>query len=56
MDWGQPVKRRAERPEYAAAFSPHLGVPLSFYDMPFDQYRALGVVWLSANASRIPLS
>jgi hypothetical protein len=29
-------------PEYAAAFSRHLGVPVSFYDMPFDEYRALG--------------
>jgi uncharacterized protein YbjT (DUF2867 family) len=29
-------------PEYAAAFSHHLGVPVSFYDMPFDDYRALG--------------
>lgn len=29
-------------PEYAAAFSRHLGVPVSFYDMPFDDYRALG--------------
>lgn len=29
-------------PEYAAAFSRHLGVPISFYDMPFDDYRALG--------------
>lgn len=29
-------------PEYAAAFSRHLGVPVSFYDMPFDAYRALG--------------
>jgi len=29
-------------PEYAAAFSRHLGVPISFYDMPFDEYRALG--------------
>jgi uncharacterized protein YbjT (DUF2867 family) len=28
--------------EYAAAFSRHLGVPVSFYDMPFDEYRALG--------------
>jgi uncharacterized protein YbjT (DUF2867 family) len=82
-------------PEYAASFSRHLGVPVSFYDMPFDEYRALGFpgaddmgnmfehhailgeefrrhrspdvaralnpalqsfdVWLSANASRIPL-
>jgi uncharacterized protein YbjT (DUF2867 family) len=82
-------------PEYAAAFSRHLRVPVSFYDMPFDDYRALGFpgaddmgnmyehhallgeefrrhrspqvaralnpalqsfdVWLSANASRIPL-
>jgi uncharacterized protein YbjT (DUF2867 family) len=82
-------------PEYAAAFSRHLGVPVSFYDIPFDQYRALGFpgaddmgnmfehhailgeefrrnrspevaralnpalqsfdVWLSANASRIPI-
>jgi uncharacterized protein YbjT (DUF2867 family) len=29
-------------PEYAAAFSRHLGAPVSFYDMPFDKYRALG--------------
>lgn len=29
-------------PEYAAAFSRHLKVPVSFYDMPFDDYRALG--------------
>jgi len=29
-------------PEYAAAFSRHLGVPVSFYDMPFNDYRALG--------------
>ncbi|HEY8551283.1 MAG TPA: NmrA/HSCARG family protein [Vicinamibacterales bacterium] len=29
-------------PEYAAAFTRHLGVPVSFYDMPFDEYRALG--------------
>ena len=29
-------------PEYAAAFSRHLGAPVSFYDMPFDQFRALG--------------
>ena len=29
-------------PEYAAAFSRHLGVPVSFYDMPFADYRALG--------------
>ena len=29
-------------PEYAAAFSRHLDVPVSFYDMPFDEYRALG--------------
>ena len=29
-------------PEYAAAFSRHLGVTVSFYDMPFDEYRALG--------------
>ena len=29
-------------PEYAAAFSRHLGVPVAFYDMPFDDYRALG--------------
>jgi hypothetical protein len=28
--------------EYAAAFSRHLGVPVSFYDMPFNDYRALG--------------
>jgi uncharacterized protein YbjT (DUF2867 family) len=81
-------------PEYAAAFSRHLGAPVSFYDMPFNAYRALGFpgaedmgnmyeqallgeefrrhrspevaralnpalqsfdLWLSANASRIPL-
>lgn len=29
-------------PEYAAAFSRHLNVPVSFYDIPFDDYRALG--------------
>jgi len=29
-------------PEYAAAFSRQLGVPVSFYDIPFDDYRALG--------------
>ncbi len=29
-------------PEYAAAFSRHLGAPVTFYDMPFDDYRALG--------------
>jgi uncharacterized protein YbjT (DUF2867 family) len=29
-------------PEYAAAVSRHLGAPVSFYDMPFDKYRALG--------------
>jgi uncharacterized protein YbjT (DUF2867 family) len=29
-------------PEYAAAFSRHLNVPVSFYDMPFDEFRALG--------------
>jgi hypothetical protein len=29
-------------PGYATAFSRHLGVPVSFYDMPFDDYRALG--------------
>jgi len=29
-------------PEYAAAFSRHLGAPVSFHDMPFDEYRALG--------------
>jgi uncharacterized protein YbjT (DUF2867 family) len=29
-------------PEYAAAFSRHLGLPVTFYDMPFDAYRALG--------------
>lgn len=29
-------------PEYAAAFSRHLGVSVSFHDMPFDEYRALG--------------
>jgi len=28
--------------EYAAAFSRHLGAPVTFYDMPFDDYRALG--------------
>jgi uncharacterized protein YbjT (DUF2867 family) len=28
--------------EYAAAFTRHLGVPVSFYDIPFDEYRALG--------------
>lgn len=82
-------------PEYAAAFARHLGAPVSFYDMPFDEYRGLGFpgaddmgnmfehhsilgeefrqnrspavarslnpalqsfdVWLSANASRIPI-
>jgi hypothetical protein len=82
-------------PEYAAAFSRHLGIPVSFHDISFDDYRALGFpgaddmgnmyehhailgeefrrhrspevaralnpslqsfdVWLSANASRIPL-
>jgi hypothetical protein len=82
-------------PEYAATFSRDLGVPVSFYDMPFDDYRALGFpgaddmgnmyehhailgqefrrlrstevaralnpalqsfdLWLSANASRLPL-
>ena len=30
------------RPEYAAAFSRHLGAPVRFYDMPFGEYRALG--------------
>jgi uncharacterized protein YbjT (DUF2867 family) len=29
-------------PELAAAFARHLGQPVSFYDMPFDEYRALG--------------
>ena len=29
-------------PQYAAAFSRHLGVPVSFYDLPFAEYRALG--------------
>jgi uncharacterized protein YbjT (DUF2867 family) len=29
-------------PAYAAAFSRHLGEPVSFHDMPFDDYRALG--------------
>jgi uncharacterized protein YbjT (DUF2867 family) len=29
-------------PEYAEAFSRHLKVPVSFYDMPFEDYRALG--------------
>ena len=29
-------------PEYATAFSRHLGEPVSFYDIPFDEYRALG--------------
>ena len=29
-------------PEYAAAFTRHLGEQVSFYDMPFDDYRALG--------------
>ena len=29
-------------PDYAAAFTRHLGVPVSFYDIPFDDYRALG--------------
>jgi uncharacterized protein YbjT (DUF2867 family) len=28
--------------EYAAAFSRHLGAPVTFHDMPFDDYRALG--------------
>ncbi len=29
-------------PELAAAFENHLGRPVTFYDMPFDDYRALG--------------
>ena len=29
-------------PELAAAFARHLGRPVSFHDMPFDDYRALG--------------
>jgi uncharacterized protein YbjT (DUF2867 family) len=29
-------------PEYAEAFARHLKMPISFYDMPFDDYRALG--------------
>ena len=29
-------------PELAEAFSKHLGRPVGFYDMPFDDYRALG--------------
>jgi uncharacterized protein YbjT (DUF2867 family) len=29
-------------PEYAATFARHMGEPVSFYDMPFDEYRALG--------------
>lgn len=29
-------------PELAAAFAKHLGRPVAFYDMPFDDYRALG--------------
>ena len=29
-------------PELAEAFSKHLGRPVAFYDMPFDDYRALG--------------
>ena len=29
-------------PELAEAFSTHLGRPVAFYDMPFDDYRALG--------------
>jgi uncharacterized protein YbjT (DUF2867 family) len=29
-------------PELAAAFARHLGRPVTFYDMPFDDYRALG--------------
>jgi len=29
-------------PELAAAFATHLGRPVTFYDMPFDDYRALG--------------
>ena len=29
-------------PELAAAFERHLGRPVTFYDMPFDDYRALG--------------
>ena len=27
---------------FAAEAAPTLGVPVSFYDMPFDEYRALG--------------
>jgi len=29
-------------PELADAFATHLGRPVTFYDMPFDDYRALG--------------
>ncbi len=29
-------------PELAAAFGRHLGEPVAFHDMPFDDYRALG--------------
>jgi uncharacterized protein YbjT (DUF2867 family) len=29
-------------PELAAGFAKHLGRPVAFYDMPFDDYRALG--------------
>jgi uncharacterized protein YbjT (DUF2867 family) len=29
-------------PELADAFATHLGRPVAFYDMPFDDYRALG--------------
>jgi len=29
-------------PELASAFATHLGRPVTFYDMPFDDYRALG--------------
>jgi uncharacterized protein YbjT (DUF2867 family) len=29
-------------PELAAEFTKHLGRPVTFYDMPFDDYRALG--------------
>jgi uncharacterized protein YbjT (DUF2867 family) len=29
-------------PQLAAAFEKHLGRPVAFYDMPFDDYRALG--------------
>ena len=29
-------------PELATAFTKHLGRPVAFYDMPFDDYRALG--------------